>query len=86
MDKSLYSIFDKVSGIYAPPFVELTDGTAIRACTDLLQRPELPFAKYPKDYRLVKVANWNEVDAHASPITNKTIIEFTTLTDATKKE
>lgn len=86
MDKNLYSIYDKKSGIYAPPFVEITDGTAIRACTDLLQRPELPFAKYPTDYQLVKIANWNEEEAHASPITNEIIIEFETLTEATKKE
>ena len=26
--KNIYSIYDKVSEIYAPPFIELTDGTA----------------------------------------------------------
>jgi hypothetical protein len=86
MDKNLYSIFDKKSEVYAPPFVELTDGTAIRACTDLLQRQELPFGKYPKDYRLVKIAKWDETEAHASPITNEIIMEFETLLDTTKKE
>lgn len=86
MEKNLYSIYDKVSGIYAPPFVELTDGTAIRACTDLLQRQDLPFSKYPKDYHLVRIAKWDETEAHASPTDNTIIIEFETLTEATKKE
>jgi len=86
MEKNLYSIYDKKSGIYAPPFVELTDGTAIRACTDLLQRQDLPFGKYPNDYHLVKIARWDEEEAHASPITNEIIIEFKTIQEATKKE
>ena len=60
MDKNIYSIFDKKSEIYAPPFIELTDGTAIRACMDLLQNPNLPFGKYPEDYTLVKIGSWDE--------------------------
>ncbi len=84
--KNIYSIFDKVSGIYAPPFIELTDGTAIRACTDLLQRPELPFGKYPKDYHLARIGRWVETEGFVSPTETKTIIEFETLFDSTKKE
>ncbi|AXQ66142.1 MAG: nonstructural protein [Microviridae sp.] len=86
MDKNLYSIYDKISQIYAPPFVEITDGTAIRACTDLLQRQDLPFGKYPKDYHLVRIGKWEETEAHATPTTNTIIIEFETLLDSTKKE
>lgn len=86
MDKNLYSIYDKKSSIYAPPFVEITDGTAIRACMDLLQRSELPFGKYPKDYQLVKIGMWDESDGHASPIENELIMQFETLLDTTKKE
>jgi len=84
--KNIYSIFDKKSEIYAPPFVELTDGTAIRACTDLLARSELPFNKYAEDYKLVKIGNWEEEDGHISPIENTVIIEFKVLKDSTTKE
>ena len=84
--KNIYSIFDKVSGIYAPPFIELTDGTAIRACTDLLQRPELPFGKYPKDYHLARIGRWVETEGFVSPTETTTIIEFEVLSDSTKKE
>tara|TARA_B110000483_G_scaffold230249_1_gene295239 strand:+ start:1229 stop:1483 length:255 start_codon:yes stop_codon:yes gene_type:complete len=84
MDKNLYSVYDKKSEIYAPPFVELTDGTAIRACTDLIQRSDLPFGKYPEDYRLVRIAKWDETEAHASPTENTIIIEFDTLKQSTE--
>ena len=84
--KNIYSIFDKVSGIYAPPFIELTDGTAIRACTDLLQRPELPFGKYPKDYHLARIGRWVETEGFVSPTETTIIIEFEVLSDSTKKE
>ena len=84
--KNIYSIYDKVSEIYAPPFIELTDGTAIRACTDLLQRPELPFGKYPKDYHLARIGRWVEAEGFVSPTEMTTIIEFEVLSDSTKKE
>jgi len=84
--KNIYSIYDKVSEIYAPPFIELTDGTAIRACTDLLQRPELPFGKYPKDYHLARNCKWVEIDGFVSPTETTIIIEFEVLSDSTKKE
>jgi len=84
--KNIYSIYDKVSEIFAPPFIELTDGTAIRACTDLLQRPELPFGKYPKDYHLARIGRWVETEGFVSPTETTIIIEFETLFDSTKKE
>ena len=84
--KNIYSIYDKVSEIYAPPFIELTDGTAIRACTDILQRPELPFGKYPKDYHLARIGRWVETEGFVSPTETTTIIEFEVLSDSTKKE
>jgi hypothetical protein len=86
LSKNIYSIFDKVSGIYAPPYIELTDGTAIGACTDLLQRPELPFGKYPKDYHLARIGRWVETEGFVSPSETTTIIEFEVLSDSTKKE
>jgi len=84
--KNIYSIYDKVSEIYAPPFIELTDGTAIRACTDLLQRSELPFGKYPKDYHLARIGRWVETEGFVSPTETTIIIEFEVLSDSTKKE
>jgi hypothetical protein len=87
MDKNLYSIFDKKSEIYAPPFIELTDGTAIRACTDLLTNPNTPFSKYPEDYTLVKIGSWDEFAGIPTADTPpEIVIDLITLSEATKKE
>ena len=61
MDKNLYSIYDKKSETYMQPFVELTDGTAIRQCTDLLLNTNSPFSKYPEDFTLMRIGSWDEV-------------------------
>ena len=87
MGKNLYSIYDKKSDLYAPPFIELTDGTAIRACMDLLQNANMPFAKYPSDYTLMKIGSWDEVagipTADNPP---EVVIELLKLSEAQKKE
>ena len=59
MEKNLYSIFDKKSGTYMQPFVELTDGTATRQCMDLLANPNTPFAKFPDDFTLMRIGSWS---------------------------
>ena len=60
MDKNLYSIYDKKSDTYMQPFVELTDGTAIRQCTDLINNGNTPFAKFPEDFMLMRIGSWDE--------------------------
>jgi hypothetical protein len=82
MDKNLYTIYDKKSELYAPPFVELTDGTAIRAISDMLQNPQAQFAKFPEDYTLVRVGSYDELTGTPSgdlpPIT---VMEITDIKD-----
>ena len=81
MQKNLYTIFDKKSGTFMQPFVELTDGTATRQCMDLLAQQNSPFAKYPDDFTLMKIGAWDEVEG--KPIVEKQIefiVEFASLT------
>lgn len=86
MDKNLYTIYDKKSELYAPPFVELTDGTAIRVVTDLLNNSNSPFAKYPSDYTLVKVGSYDELTGIPSGDTPpETIMEILTIKEAMKE-
>jgi len=85
MDKNLYTIFDKKSEIYAPPFVELTDGTAVRMVTDLLSTPNTPFAKYPTDYTLVRIGSYDELTGiPSSDIPPTTIMELSDIKDSMK--
>jgi hypothetical protein len=61
MDKNLYSIYDKKSGTYMQPFVDLTDGTATRQCIDLLSNTNSPFSKFPEDFTLMRIGSWDEI-------------------------
>lgn len=61
MQKFIYAIFDKKSELFNPPFIESTDGTAVRAITDLMvKQAESVFATYAEDYSLHKVGVWND--------------------------
>lgn len=80
MDKNLYSIFDKKSGTYMQPFVELTDGTATRQCMDLLKNPNTPFSKFPEDFTLMRIGSWDEVKGEPkSEIPPEFIVELDNL-------
>lgn len=86
MDKNLYTIFDKKSEIYAAPFVELTDGTAIRVVSELLSNTNSPFAKYPEDYTLVKIGSYDELTGIPSGDTPpETIMEIQTIKESLKE-
>lgn len=62
MDKLMFSIFDKVSELYEPPFIEVNKGTAMRRVTDLMQsNPQSPLTKFPDNYTLVEVGSWDEL-------------------------
>lgn len=62
--KGMYSVYDIKSKSYAPPFLELTDGTAIRAISDIIaNNPSHPFARYSEDFRLVRIGFFEEESA-----------------------
>ena len=62
MLKTLYSVYDKKSKTYAAPFVEVNDGTAIRAIQDLMQSNQShPFARHSEDFSLERVGSFNEL-------------------------
>jgi hypothetical protein len=88
MDKYMFSIFDNVSELYEPPFVEVNKGTAMRRITDLMQtNPQSPYAKFPDNYTLVSVGTWDE--AGGIPLCNKapeTVIELIQLVQPTDME
>lgn len=62
MLKTLYSVYDKKSKTYAAPFIEVNDGTAIRAIQDLMQSNNAhPFARHSEDFSLERVGSFNEL-------------------------
>jgi hypothetical protein len=70
MEKNMYCIFDNVSKLYEPPFLEINNGTAIRRLMDLMQQnPQSPYAKFPDNYTLINIGTWNDEDG--VPVTDK---------------
>ena len=51
MKKPMFAVFDNVAKMYLTPFLETTDGTAVRAIQDAM-KGDHPFAKHPQDFTL----------------------------------
>lgn len=60
MKKVYYAVFDEKAKIYSGPFLEVTDGTAIRAVQDAMRSPDHPFAKHPSDFSLHRLGVFDD--------------------------
>lgn len=55
-----YSVFDRKSLIYSPPFFSQTDGSAVRALSDGVADVNSPIGAHPTDYVLFYVGNYDD--------------------------
>jgi hypothetical protein len=81
MSKVYYAVYDRKAEMYSQPFLEIKDGTAVRAVQDIvINNKDHPFAKHPSDFSLHKLG---EFDEQTGVITGKNkpekIIEIETL-------
>lgn len=81
MSKVYYAVYDRKAEMYSQPFLEIKDGTAIRAVQDMvINDKNHAFAKHPSDFSLHRLGEFDEV---TGVITGKDkpqkIIEFETL-------
>jgi hypothetical protein len=81
MSKVYYAVFDRKAEMYSQPFLEIKDGTAIRAVQDIvINNKDHAFAKHPADFSLHRLG---EFDEQTGVITGKNkpekIIEIETL-------
>ena len=61
MKKIYYAVFDREAKLYSQPFLEVTDGTAIRAVQDLvINSKDHVFAKHPGDFSLHRLGEFDE--------------------------
>ncbi|AXH75290.1 MAG: nonstructural protein [Microviridae sp.] len=59
-NKLMFSIYDKVSELYEPPFVEINRGMALRRIQDLMKgHPDSTYSKHPQDYQLCFMGTFN---------------------------
>lgn len=82
MTKVYYAVFDKKADMYTPPFLEIKDGTAIRAVQDLvINNKDHPFAKHPSDFSLHRLGEFDETTGVITGQKPNKIIEVDTLGD-----
>lgn len=63
--KYLFSIFDDVTKLYDPPFVDINKGSAMRRIQDLMKsNPNSQYTKFPDNFSLTCVGTWNEETGH----------------------
>ena len=62
MKKVYYAVYDRKAEIYSQPFLEIKDGTAIRAIQDhVINNKDHPFAKHPSDFSLHRLGEFDEI-------------------------
>jgi hypothetical protein len=59
MKKPMFSVYDKIAEMYTVPFLETTDGTAIRLIQDQMAK-DMPFSRHPQDFRLDRLGMLDE--------------------------
>jgi hypothetical protein len=61
MTKVYYAVFDRKAEMYSQPFLEIKDGTAIRAVQDIvINNKDHAFAKHPSDFSLHRLGEFDE--------------------------
>jgi hypothetical protein len=61
MKKIYYAVFDTKAEMYSQPFLEVKDGTAIRAVQDLvINQKDHAFAKHPSDFSLHRLGEFDD--------------------------
>lgn len=63
----LYAVQDFVAGVFHPPFVAHTAGTAERFIRDMVSQPDHPYGKHPADYFLWRVGAYDDAQALVQP-------------------
>ncbi len=83
MQKVYYAVYDRKAEMYSQPFLEIKDGTAVRAVQDIvINNKDHAFAKHPSDFSLHRLGSFDEttgiITGQEKP---KKIIEMETLGD-----
>tara|TARA_B100001059_G_C17821769_1_gene578722 strand:+ start:1086 stop:1349 length:264 start_codon:yes stop_codon:yes gene_type:complete len=59
--KLLFAIYDDVTKMYEPPFVDINKGSAMRRIQDLMQsNPNSPYSKFPDNFVLMNMGEYTE--------------------------
>ena len=76
-NKRLYSVYDRTGEIFEPPFMESTDGMAIRVLQTLVSNnPQLPIAKFGEDFILYRIGEYNQESGMITACKHQPVIEL----------
>lgn len=82
MTKVYYAVFDNKAEMYSQPFLEVANGTAVRAVQDIvMNQTDHPFAKHPKDFSLHRLGEFDEKTGVITAEKPHKIIDIETLGD-----
>lgn len=56
----VYSVYDVAVGAFMPPFFLTANGQAMRNFGDAVADPQSPLSKHPGDYKLMRLAEWDD--------------------------
>jgi hypothetical protein len=77
MNKKLYSIYDRTGEIFEQPFMESTDGMAVRMIqTMVANNPQHPIARFGDDFILYKIGEFNPENGMITAVKHSPIIEL----------
>lgn len=70
MNKQVFCIRDAKVGFYGPPMVLRSTGEAIRIFTDAVSDPKSQISKYPEDFSLHAIGEYDEIKGEMIPMTH----------------
>lgn len=68
MKTLVFAVHDCKAGFYGSPFVFPSVALAVRAFEDLVKDPRSSVSKHPGDYRLFRIADFDDVEGYLSPV------------------
>lgn len=76
----MYSIYDRKTELYLPPFIALNQGDATRQVLNMLMGSENMLSKFPDDYDLYEVGSFNDdIGAMVGKANNSHVCNLRTL-------
>lgn len=67
MKHNIYAVFDLAAQAFLPPFLAPTEAIATRSFAQIACDPKSEISKYPYDYALYSLGEWDDTTAEYAP-------------------
>lgn len=82
MKQLIFCVYDSKVQMYMNPFFFLAKGQAIRAWEETVNDPKTQFCRYPADFTLFEIGEWDEatgtIKMHEAKINMGTALDYKT--------